>query len=391
MPGEAALRLHGPHDFFAQEPDVLTGIETDDFTFALWRRPLGIDVSLPPLVLAILLLAYPGLVLSRLIRRRFRPDMSRGNACRRCGYDLRGNESGKCPECGTPVTRERERVLNRVKRISWRVPLISSAFLATAILTYVGYSQARLAIQDRVDPNAEPLAEFQHLLPKVASGELADQQSVDSFVELARDPAVRRWMADNYMVVTKEQSFTLMAIVLRTAHDHQFEEFEPLIESAMQLNRYGVAACKALRHYELPNRRELLKTYIEFDNASHQYEIRSALRIYLDLYGVAGIEDTLDRHLSSTAETLRGDVAAIMIARCNGVWRDKAMKTLNLLLSGPYWNWYGIAGFFVELLDANTCGDEELLAHAKRLLPQADENARETLARYVTACGGQPP
>jgi len=23
--------------------------------------------------------------------------------CCRCGYDLRGNVSGKCPECGTPI------------------------------------------------------------------------------------------------------------------------------------------------------------------------------------------------------------------------------------------------------------------------------------------------
>lgn len=27
-----------------------------------------------------------------------------GPACSRCGYDLRGNVSGRCPECGTQVT-----------------------------------------------------------------------------------------------------------------------------------------------------------------------------------------------------------------------------------------------------------------------------------------------
>ena len=31
-------------------------------------------------------------------RRRFKP-----NECRHCGYDLTGNVSGVCPECGTPI------------------------------------------------------------------------------------------------------------------------------------------------------------------------------------------------------------------------------------------------------------------------------------------------
>jgi hypothetical protein len=30
-------------------------------------------------------------------------DPHRGPHCRRCGYDLTGNVSGACPECGTPV------------------------------------------------------------------------------------------------------------------------------------------------------------------------------------------------------------------------------------------------------------------------------------------------
>lgn len=28
--------------------------------------------------------------------------------CRQCGYDLTGNVSGRCPECGTPLKREGE-------------------------------------------------------------------------------------------------------------------------------------------------------------------------------------------------------------------------------------------------------------------------------------------
>ena len=42
-------------------------------------------------------LAMPGVVVAVLIARR-RP-YPRGH-CRRCGYDLTGNTSGRCPECG---------------------------------------------------------------------------------------------------------------------------------------------------------------------------------------------------------------------------------------------------------------------------------------------------
>jgi predicted amidophosphoribosyltransferase len=34
-------------------------------------------------------------------RRRIPP-----GHCQKCGYDLTGNVSGICPECGTPVERE---------------------------------------------------------------------------------------------------------------------------------------------------------------------------------------------------------------------------------------------------------------------------------------------
>lgn len=44
---------------------------------------------------ALLLAAIIWVVRSRRIRAR--------DACRNCGYDLAGNESGTCPECGTPL------------------------------------------------------------------------------------------------------------------------------------------------------------------------------------------------------------------------------------------------------------------------------------------------
>ncbi len=49
----------------------------------------------------VLLLACPTALLARAIhRQRYR---RRHNLCVKCGYSLEGNESGVCPECGTPA------------------------------------------------------------------------------------------------------------------------------------------------------------------------------------------------------------------------------------------------------------------------------------------------
>ena len=40
----------------------------------------------------------PWLLLNRVYRKRRRRELA--GCCRACGYDLTGNESGKCPECG---------------------------------------------------------------------------------------------------------------------------------------------------------------------------------------------------------------------------------------------------------------------------------------------------
>src|SRR5215469_489049 len=37
-------------------------------------------------------------------RRRQRELRAEGGCCLKCGYDLHGNTSGVCPECGTPVS-----------------------------------------------------------------------------------------------------------------------------------------------------------------------------------------------------------------------------------------------------------------------------------------------
>jgi hypothetical protein len=51
-----------------------------------------------PLWIPLLLFSVPTVILWRQERRRIS-----GGGCRNCGYNLTGNVSGTCPECGTPV------------------------------------------------------------------------------------------------------------------------------------------------------------------------------------------------------------------------------------------------------------------------------------------------
>ena len=56
-----------------------------------------------PLWIPLVVIAIPTGFLWWRDRRRVPPDH-----CQKCGYDLTGNVSGVCPECGTPVERERK-------------------------------------------------------------------------------------------------------------------------------------------------------------------------------------------------------------------------------------------------------------------------------------------
>lgn len=64
---------------------------------------LVIEASGRPTLLQIIAGAYDLLILSVGLLIAIQPRGSYANACHRCRYDLTGNLSGLCPECGTPV------------------------------------------------------------------------------------------------------------------------------------------------------------------------------------------------------------------------------------------------------------------------------------------------
>lgn len=64
----------------------------------LFRTAVGIHFAIPALCLG----AYPLLIIARACQRWRR---LRKGLCVACGYDLTGNVSGVCPECGTACAR----------------------------------------------------------------------------------------------------------------------------------------------------------------------------------------------------------------------------------------------------------------------------------------------
>ncbi len=63
--------------------------------------------SVAHFAIPIILLVLPAIWLFKWSKRRNLPD----NACPSCGYDLTGNETGQCPECGAYT----EKLLNKAK------------------------------------------------------------------------------------------------------------------------------------------------------------------------------------------------------------------------------------------------------------------------------------
>lgn len=78
------------------------GLEVDLSDSPVWRYTVSFDFGRGfnieiPLWVPILFLVLPATWLSYLA---FRP--ARRGHCQNCEYDLRGNTTGRCPECGTP-------------------------------------------------------------------------------------------------------------------------------------------------------------------------------------------------------------------------------------------------------------------------------------------------
>ena len=66
----------------------------------------AIDLRVPHVYVGALLCVYPAYVTVR--RRRSSPaSRRRRGLCEGCGYDLTGNKSGVCPECGAPIGERR--------------------------------------------------------------------------------------------------------------------------------------------------------------------------------------------------------------------------------------------------------------------------------------------
>lgn len=70
----------------------------------LYARSTILIISyIVPILLAVVCSSYPIIVLFRGPLRRHR--RRRHGMCLKCGYNLTGNESGVCPECGTTIKR----------------------------------------------------------------------------------------------------------------------------------------------------------------------------------------------------------------------------------------------------------------------------------------------
>jgi hypothetical protein len=85
--------------FGTSKQTLMPGVTLSEAVFPLW--PIWVAASI-----------YPILVLVWIPRRRIR--RRRGHRCVECGYDLTGNVSGACPECGEEVPTHEPAAPNRI-------------------------------------------------------------------------------------------------------------------------------------------------------------------------------------------------------------------------------------------------------------------------------------
>lgn len=98
----------GRIDGFAEDTSKSTHIRIGDQGLNISRTYKGefmmFSLTIHAALLASLFLLFPGVLLVRSVRRHLRcrnmKRLKRLNRCTNCTYDLAGNESGVCPECG---------------------------------------------------------------------------------------------------------------------------------------------------------------------------------------------------------------------------------------------------------------------------------------------------
>ncbi len=102
-----------------------------------------------PLWLPFVICALPSCLLWWLDRRR-----TRAGFCVECGYDLTGNVSGRCPECGTPIGVLEPPQRSRVRRVAkWAGLGLCGALLAAWLISLkwcvvYGFEESHIRLTD---------------------------------------------------------------------------------------------------------------------------------------------------------------------------------------------------------------------------------------------------
>jgi hypothetical protein len=94
------LKFLGVWIFALAIPELINGVITLVFTFSSRNWFLGGSIVAPPIQMAIGAYFFWG---GRWIVDKAIP--SNRPYCNECGYELTGNTSNKCPECGTPTAK----------------------------------------------------------------------------------------------------------------------------------------------------------------------------------------------------------------------------------------------------------------------------------------------
>jgi hypothetical protein len=378
----AGMTLCQPYNPFREDPSVLLGIDREYFTFEVWKRPIGVKFQMRPLFYPIVLLPYPLLVLTRFVRGRRTWLRFRRGLCQECGYDLTGNESGRCPECGAEAVANPESIplTKQLRLLPWRRISLAVAALTISASTWYGVDWYLRTADLRINPDRDALAEFQRLLPMVASGRIENEDTLDEFLLMAAEHReIRVWLADAYAGLSPERQWTAMSCVLRTAKTQTHEEFVPLVLTAIENDQLTGGALAALRYYDVPDRREILERFVCGEPSSRRSLASIALRVHVMLHGVDGVEDALEGMLEGTH---RDRIAGMIVANVEGPWRDRALRVMNEFLEHGDWS----LDAFRALVRDRGCGDDVTMQHAQRILRARGLDDAKIVQDYVDMC-----